>query len=93
MFLIGMLGVITQKNMIRILMSVEIMINSANINFALFTYLNPNGNLLGWVGIMFAIALAAAEATIGLAIIVAIYRSYGSSDITETISLGEDKNE
>lgn len=76
-FLIGMLGIfITRKNIIVILMSVELMLLSVNISFAVYSvYLD---DLFGQVFALFVLTVAAAESAIGLAILVAYYRLKGS---------------
>lgn len=71
-FSLGLYGIMSQRSGIRILMSVELMLNSANINFVAFS--SYNENLTGQVFTLFAIALAAAEAAIGFAILMSIYR-------------------
>jgi NADH:ubiquinone oxidoreductase subunit K len=71
-FSFGLYGIMSQRSGIRILMSVELMLNSANINFVAFS--SYNENLTGQVFTLFAIALAAAEAAIGFAILMSIYR-------------------
>jgi len=71
-FSLGLYGIMSQRSGIRILMSVELMLNSANINFVAFS--SYNGDMTGQVFTLFAIALAAAEAAIGFAILMSIYR-------------------
>jgi NADH:ubiquinone oxidoreductase subunit K len=72
-FSIGLYGLMTQRSGIRILMCVELMLNSANLNLVAFS--SYNGDLTGQVFALFSIALAAAEAAIGFAILMSIYRS------------------
>lgn len=80
-FVIGLVGVLIRKNIIMILLSIELMLNAANINFVAFShYLNA---VAGQVFVFFVMTVAAAEVAIGLAIIIAIYRS------RETIDVGE----
>lgn len=79
----GVYGFVTRKNLIAILISLELMLNSADLNFVVFNrYLFP-GSMDGMVFTLFAIAIAAAETAIGIAIIINIYRSIGNTDITE----------
>ena len=78
-FSLGLYGIMSQRSGIRILMSVELMLNSANINFVAFS--SYNDNLTGQVFTLFAIALAAAEAAIGFAILMSIYRMRDTVDI------------
>ena len=77
LFVIGVFGIfINRKNVIIILMSIELILASVNINFVVFSsYL---GDLVGQVFAMFILTVAAAEAAIGLAIIVVYYRNRGS---------------
>ncbi|MCD4702765.1 MAG: NADH-quinone oxidoreductase subunit NuoK [Methanosarcinaceae archaeon] len=80
-FAIGLYGLISQSNGIRILMRVELMLNSANINFVAFS--SYNDDLTGQVFVLFSIALAAAEAVIGFAILISIYRMHDSIDLSK----------
>ncbi|VVB87797.1 F(420)H(2) dehydrogenase subunit K [uncultured archaeon] len=72
-FTIGAYGIITQRSGIKILMSIELMLNSANLNLVAFS--SFNGNASGQVFALFSIAIAAAEAAIGFAILVALFRA------------------
>ncbi|MBU2445857.1 MAG: NADH-quinone oxidoreductase subunit NuoK [Bacteroidetes bacterium] len=73
MFCIGVVGVITRKNAIIVFMSIELMLNSVNLTFVTFSsYL---GDSAGQVFVFFVMAVAAAEAAVGLAIIIAIFRN------------------
>ena len=81
MFFVGIYGFITRKNLITILMSIELILNSVNINFVAFNrYLYPN-NLDGHFFTLFIIAVAASEAAVAIAIIINKYRHYSSIDI------------
>jgi NADH:ubiquinone oxidoreductase subunit K len=71
-FSIGLYGLMTQRNGIRILMSVELMLNAANINLVAFS--SYNADLTGQVFVLYSIALAACEAAIGFAILMAIFK-------------------
>ena len=83
MFVCGVYGFITRKNLIAILISLELMLNSADLNFVIFNrYLFP-GSMEGMIFTLFAVALAAAETAIAIAIIINIYRAVGNTDITE----------
>ena len=82
MFCCGVYGFLTRKNMIAMLASLELMLNSVDINFAVFNrYLFP-GQLEGMMFSLFAIAIAAAETAIAIAIIINIYRSVRNVDVT-----------
>ena len=83
MFVCGIYGFMTRKNLIAILISLELMLNSADLNFVIFNrYLFP-GSMEGMVFSLFAIALAAAETAIAIAIIINIYRAVGNTDIND----------
>ncbi len=87
MFAIGAYGVLSRKNAIVVLMSIEIMLNAANINFVAFsryyTVLHPLGqnHATGQVFALFSIAIAAAEVAVGLAILLTVYRRYQTIDV------------
>lgn len=83
MFACGVYGFITRKNMIAMLVSIELILNSSDLNFVIFNrYLFP-GSMEGMVFTLFAIAIAAAETAIAIAIIINIYRKLGNTDISE----------
>ena len=80
-FFTGVYGFLTRRNLITMLMSVELMLNSVNINFVAFNkYLFPE-KLEGVFFTLFVIAIAAAEAAVAIAIIINLYRSHGSIDV------------
>jgi NADH-quinone oxidoreductase subunit K len=84
LFFIGMFGFFTRKNLITMLMSVELILNSVNLNFIAFNkYLWPN-RLDGVFFTIFIIAIAAAEAAVAIAIIINLYRSHQSIDVAQT---------
>src|SRR5690606_36204746 len=80
-FLIGALGVLLRRNAIILFMSIELMLNSANLLFVAFA--RHLGNLDGQVLVFFVITVAAAEVAVGLALIVAIFRTEKSINIDE----------
>jgi NADH-quinone oxidoreductase subunit K len=81
LFFIGMYGLFTRRNMITMLMSVELILNSVNINFVAFNkYLYPD-KLDGVFFTLFIIAIAAAEAAVAIAIIINLYRNLHSIDV------------
>ena len=83
MFGCGVYGFITRQNMIAILISLELMLNSVDINFAVFnSYLFP-GQMEGMFFSLFAIAIAAAETALALAIVINVYRKVKNVDIKE----------
>ena len=80
LFAIGLFGVITRRNIIGILMSLELMFNAANINFVAFNKLIFNDGLTGQIFAIFVVVVAAAEATVGLAIVLLVYRNWRQID-------------
>ena len=87
LFSIGIYGLIASRNVIRILMSIELLLNAVNINLVAFsTYIDPL-EIKGQVFALFVMAIAAAEAAIALAIILAIYRNISSVDMEDFASL------
>lgn len=83
MFACGVYGFVTRKNMVAMLISIELILNSSDLNFVIFNrYLFP-GSMEGMVFTLFAIAIAAAETAVAIAIIINIFRRLGSTDITE----------
>lgn len=81
LFTIGLFGVMTRRNLIAVIISIELMLNAANINFLAFAqYL---GRADGSVMAIFVIALAAAEVAVGLAIALAVHRHRGTIDIEQ----------
>ncbi|HOJ04752.1 MAG TPA: NADH-quinone oxidoreductase subunit NuoK [Bacteroidota bacterium] len=81
MFITGVVGVLTRRNAIIIFMCIELMLNSVNLTFVAFSsYL---GNATGQVFVFFVMAVAAAEAAVGLAIVIALFRNKQTVQITE----------
>jgi NADH-quinone oxidoreductase subunit K len=81
LFFIGMYGLFTRRNMITMLMSIELILNSVNINFVVFNkYVWPD-KLDGIFFTIFIITIAAAEAAVAIAIIINLYRSHNSIDV------------
>lgn len=82
LFSIGLIGTLTQKNFIKFLMCVEIMINGINVNLAsVSSFINPDGNVF----VLFIMALSALEIAVGLSIAVIVYRTYGNIDLSKLI--------
>jgi NADH-quinone oxidoreductase subunit K len=80
LFCIGLYGALARKNAIAVLMSVELMLNAVNINLiAFWRYITP-GNSMGLAFTAFVFVVAAAEAAVGLALIISVYRSTQSVD-------------
>ncbi len=83
LFCIGIYGLVTSRNAIRVLMSIEILLNSVNLNMMAFSnYLDPQ-QIRGQVFAVFVITIAAAEAAVGLAIVLSIYRNRGTVDMEQ----------
>ena len=84
-FCIGLFGVLTRRNALYFLMSVELMLNAANINLVAFSLYW--GNLTGQTFALFAIALAAAEVAVGIGIIPTLYRNFGDVDVMKAATM------
>src|SRR5262245_3590193 len=85
LFCVGLAGALTRRNAIVVLIGIELMLNAANLNFIAFWRYSPNAEALhGVMFVIFSIAVAAAEAAIGLALIIAIYRHYKTANVDET---------
>jgi NAD(P)H-quinone oxidoreductase subunit 4L len=83
LFCIGIYGLVTSRNAIRVLMSIELLLNSVNLNLMAFSnFLDPEG-IRGQVFSVFVITIAAAEAAVGLAIVLSIYRNRGTVDMEQ----------
>lgn len=81
MFTCGVFGFVTRKNMVAMLISLELILNSADLNFVIFNrFLFPR-EMEGMMFTLFAIAIAAAETAVAIAIIINIYRALGNTDI------------
>ena len=85
LFTLGLLGVIMRRNLLVIYMSLELMLNAANL--ALVAFSRYNNNLDGQVVVFFTITVAAAEVAVGLALIVALYRKRQTSHVEDLNSL------
>ena len=85
LFALGLLGVITRRNLLVVYMSLELMLNSANL--ALVSFSRFNDNLNGQVMVFFIITVAAAEVAVGLAIIVALFRAKQTTHVEDLNTL------
>jgi NADH:ubiquinone oxidoreductase subunit K len=88
LFSIGLAGALTRRNAILVLVGIELMLNAANLNFIAFWRYGPNPEAL--TGIMFAIfsiGVAAAEAAVGLALIISIHRHYKTTNLDQINSM------
>ncbi len=81
LFCLGIFGLLTRRNAVGVLMSIELMFNAANINFVAFSrYITPQ-YLTGQVFAIFVITIAAAEAAVGLAIVLLLYRNFRGIEV------------
>ena len=88
LFAIGLAGALTRRNAILVLIGIELMLNAANLNFIAFWRYGPNPEALtGVMFVLFSIGIAAAEAAVGLALIIAIYRHYQTTNLDEVNQL------
>jgi len=88
LFTVGFAGAVSRRNAILALIGIELMLNAANLNFiAFWRYGEHGGDSVGLMFVVFAIAVAAAEAAVGLALIIAIYRHYKTANLDKVDSL------
>ena len=85
LFTIGVVGVLVRRNLLTVLMSIELMLNAVNINLVAFS--RQLGDLTGQVFTVFVIAVAAGEAAIGLAIIISLYRLKSSVNLDDAAEM------
>lgn len=81
LFFIGVYGFIVRKNLIGILMSIELILNAVNINFVVFNRFLYPGHLEGYIYSLFVIVVAAAETAVAISIIINVYRKTGSETV------------
>jgi NADH:ubiquinone oxidoreductase subunit K len=88
LFAIGLAGALTRRNAIIVLIGIELMLNAANLNFIAFWRFSEHPEAItGIMFVIFSIGVAAAEAAVGLALIIAIYRHYKTTSVDEMNSL------
>jgi NADH-quinone oxidoreductase subunit K len=88
LFSIGLAGALTRRNAIIVLIGIELMLNAANLNFIAFWRYGPNPQAaIGVVFVLFSIGVAAAEAAVGLALIISIYRHYQTVNVDQIDSM------
>jgi NADH:ubiquinone oxidoreductase subunit K len=88
LFSVGLAGALTRRNAILVLIGIELMLNAANLNFIAFWRYSANANeLAGVMFVIFSIGIAAAEAAVGLAIVIAIYRHYRTTRLENVDTL------
>jgi NADH:ubiquinone oxidoreductase subunit K len=84
LFAIGLAGALTRRNAIIVLIGIELMLNAANLNFIAFWRFGEHPEAFtGLIIVLFSIAVAAAEAAVGLALIIALYRHYQTTNVDE----------
>lgn len=84
LFAVGLAGALTRRNAIIVLVGIELMLNAANLNFIAFWRYGPHPEVLtGVVFVLFSIGVAAAEAAVGLALVISIYRHRRTTDVEE----------
>src|ERR1700691_4451218 len=88
LFAIGLAGALMRRNAILVLIGIELMLNAANLNFIAFWRYGPNPEALtGMMFVIFSIGVAAAEAAVGLALIISLYRHSKTTNIDEVNSM------
>lgn len=87
LFCIGLYGALTKRNTVIVLLSIELMLNAVNINLVAFSKLGAIPSITGQVFALFAMTVAAAEAAIGLAILIALHRNRKTVNIDEMNTL------
>ncbi|MDP4174801.1 MAG: NADH-quinone oxidoreductase subunit NuoK [Bacteroidota bacterium] len=88
LFSLGIFGIVTRKNAVMVLMGIELVLNSANLNFVAFAKYG-NFGLSGQIAALFVIILAAAETAIALAIVLNIYKTFSTVNVDEIDNLKE----
>lgn len=87
LFCVGLYGALSKKNAVIVLLSIELMLNACNLNFIAFAKYGAIPALTGQVFSLFTITVAAAEAAVGVAILIALFRNRGSSDVVDMDSM------
>jgi NADH:ubiquinone oxidoreductase subunit K len=85
LFAVGLAGALTRRNTILVLVGIELMLNAANLNFIAFWRFGTRGSepMTGMIFVLFSIGVAAAEAAVGLALILAVYRHAKTTDLSQ----------
>jgi len=84
LFAVGLAGALTRRNTILVLVGIELMLNAGNLNFVAFWRFGPHaGAPAGMMFVLFSIGVAAAEAAVGLALILAVYRHAKTTDLSQ----------
>ena len=85
LFVIGLFGMLVRRNILMVLLSIELLLNAANLSFVAFS--SYRGDLTGQVMVFFTMIVAAAEVTVGLAVVILFYRKKNSTDTDELSKL------
>ncbi|MEI7025702.1 NADH-quinone oxidoreductase subunit NuoK [Paenibacillus sp. y28] len=83
LFCIGLYGALTKRNAVIVLLCIELMLNAVNLNLVAFAKMGVNPSLQGQIFSLFNMTVAAAEAAVGIAILISLYRNRGTADVTE----------
>jgi len=87
LFCIGLYGALSKRSAIVVLISIELMLNACNLNFIAFSKYGPVPSLTGQIFSLFNITIAAAEVAVGVAILIALFRNKGTSNVEEMDSM------
>ncbi len=89
LFAVGLAGALTRRNTILVLVGIELMLNAGNLNLVAFWRFGPHaGAPAGMIFVLFSIGVAAAEAAVGLALILAVYRHAKTTDLNQLVGRG-----
>lgn len=83
LFCIGLYGALSKKNAVIVLLSIELMLNAVNLNLVAFSKYGLHPSLTGQIFSLFNITVAAAEVAVGVAILISVFRSRGTSDVVD----------
>lgn len=83
LFCIGLYGALSKKNAVIVLLSIELMLNGVNLNLVAFSKLGMNPSLTGQIFSLFNITVAAAEAAVGIALLIVLFRNKGTTDVVD----------
>ena len=87
LFAIGLAGALTRRNAIIVLIGIELMLNAANLNFIAFWRYGSQSAPTGIIFVLFSIGVAAAEAAVGLALIIFMYRQFKTTEVDEVTNM------
>ncbi|MBO9604841.1 MAG: NADH-quinone oxidoreductase subunit NuoK [Paenibacillaceae bacterium] len=83
LFCVGLYGALSKRNAIVVLLSIELMLNAVNLNLVAFAKFGVHPSMTGQIFSLFTITVAAAEAAVGIALLIALYRNKGTTDVSE----------